>query len=67
MYFLKEALSSSRLNEERPTLATTDKITVAVDQLTRLEKGMILYNHAKAANLPDHVKEYLKSRPVYRS
>jgi len=65
-YVLKEALSSSRLKEERPTLATTDKITVAVDQLTRLEKAMILYNHAKAANLPDHVKEYLKSRACLR-
>ena len=61
-YVLKEALSSSRLREERPTLATTDKITVAVDELSRLEKAMILYNHAKIANLPDGVKEYLKSR-----
>ena len=66
-YILKEALSSSRLKEERPTLATTDKITVAVDQLTRLEKAMILYNHAKAAKLTGSCERVLEEvGPVYR-
>ncbi len=60
-YILKEALASSRLREERPTLATTDKVTVAVDQLSRLERAMILYNHARVANLPDEVRKYLRS------
>lgn len=58
---LKEALSSSKLKEERPTLTTTDKVTVAVDELSRLEKAMILYNHAKNANLPTEVREFLRS------
>jgi len=60
-YILKEALASSRLREERPTLATTDKVTVAVDQLSRLERAMILYNHARVANLPDEVRKILRS------
>jgi len=60
-YILREALTSSKLNEERPTLATADKVTVAVDKLSRLEKAMILYNHARAANLPEYVREFLKS------
>ena len=59
-YILKEAISSSRLGEERPALATTDTVTVAVDHLSRLEKAMILYNHARAANLPPEVREYLR-------
>jgi hypothetical protein len=59
-YILKEALESSRLREERPALATADTVTVAVDGLTRLEKAMILYNHARAAELPDEVRDYLR-------
>lgn len=59
-YILKEALASSRLKEERPALATTDKVTVAVDDLSRLEKAMILYNHARVADLPAEVCNYLR-------
>lgn len=60
-YVLKEALSSSKLKEERPTLTATDKVTIAVDELSRLEKAMILYNHAKNTNLPIEVREFLRS------
>ena len=60
-YILQEALASSKLKEERPELANVDKVTVAVDQLNRLEKGMILYNHAKVAGLPEGVREYLRT------
>ena len=60
-YILQEAFSSSKLKEERPSLATTDKVTVAVDELSRLEKAMILYNHARLANLPENAREFLKS------
>ncbi len=59
-YILNEALSSSRLAEERPTLATEDAVTVAVDHLARLEKAMILYNHAQNAKLPDEARSYLR-------
>ncbi len=61
-YILKEAFSSSRLKEERPALATTDTVTVAVDQLSRLEKAMILYNHARGANLPAEVRKFLRGK-----
>ena len=56
-YILKEALASSRLKEERPALATTDTVTVAVDHLSRLEKAMILYNHARVVDLPTEVRD----------
>jgi len=61
-YILKEALSSSRLREERPALATTDTVTIAVDHLSRLEKAMILYNHARVKDFPDKVREYLRGK-----
>ncbi len=61
-YILKEALASSRLKEERPSLATTDTVTVAVDHLSRLEKAMILYNHARVADLPTDVRDYLRGK-----
>ncbi len=61
-YILKEALESSRLKEERPALATADTVTVAVDHLSRLEKAMILYNHARVAKLPIDVCNYLRGR-----
>jgi hypothetical protein len=60
-YILKEALTSSKLKEERPSLATTDKVTVSVDQLTRLERAIIFYNHARFANLPENVRLLLRS------
>lgn len=61
-YILKEALATSRLKEERPALATTDMVTVAVDRLPRLEKAMILYNHARASGLPADVRNYLRGK-----
>jgi hypothetical protein len=61
-YILKEALMSSRLKEERPALVTTDTVTVAVDHLSRLEKAMILYNHARGADLPTEVRDYLRGK-----
>jgi hypothetical protein len=61
-YILKEALASSRLKEERPALITTDTVTVAVDHLSRLEKAMILYNHARVVNLPTEVRDYLRGK-----
>ena len=61
-YILKEALASSRLKEERPALATTDTVTVAVDHLSRLEKAMILYNHARVTDLPAEVRDYFRGR-----
>ena len=63
-YLLKEALSSSRLKEERPTLEATDKVTVAVDHLSRLEKAMILYNHARVANLPRRYASFFVGKPA---
>jgi hypothetical protein len=59
-YILKEALASSRFKEERPALTTTDTVTVAVDHLSRLERAMILYNHARVVNLPTEVRDYLR-------
>lgn len=61
-YILKEALASSRLKEERPALSTTDTVTVAVDRLSRLEKAMILYNHARVADLPAEVRDFLRGK-----
>lgn len=61
-YILKEAIESSRLKEERPTLNTIDNIIVEVDQLSQLERALILYNHAKAANLPADIRDYLRTR-----
>lgn len=61
-YILKEALESSRLKEERPAVVTTDMVTVAVDHLSRLEKAMILYNHARAADLPLKIRDYLRGK-----
>lgn len=61
-YILREALASSRLREERPALVTTDTVTVAVDHLSRLEKAMILYNHARVADLPTDVRDYLRGQ-----
>jgi len=60
-YILKEALGSSRLKEECPNILEKDTVTVAVDRLSRLEKAMILYNHAKDGNLPPGVVNFLKS------
>lgn len=60
-YILQEAIASSKLKEERSSLVTSDKVTVSVDKLSRLEKAMILYNHAKIANLPIKVRDFLKS------
>ncbi len=60
-YILKEAFASSRLKEEYPDIITEDTITVAVDSLSRLEKAMILYNHAKDGNLASDVIDFLKS------
>ncbi len=62
-YILREALSSSKLKEERSSLVTSDKVTVSVDKLSRLEKAMILYNHAKNAHLPSAARNFLKSNP----
>lgn len=59
-YILKEAIESSKLEEERPTLTTTDNVTVSVDNLNRMEKAMILYNHAKKAQLPEKARTLLK-------
>jgi len=61
-YIFQEAITSSRLQEERPEIAKTDRVTVAVDQLSRLEKAMILYNHAREANLPSNVREFLRGK-----
>ncbi|GAG88271.1 unnamed protein product, partial [marine sediment metagenome] len=36
-------------------------MTIAVDRLSRLEKAMILYNHAKDGKLPSGVVDFLKS------
>ena len=60
-YVLKEAFGSSRLKEEYPDILEKDTVTVAVDRLSRLEKAMILYNHAKDGNLPSDVIDFLKS------
>jgi len=60
-YILKEALGSSRLKEEYPNILKKDTVTIAVDRLSRLEKAMILYNHAKDGNLPSGVVDFLKS------
>lgn len=59
-YIFKEALESSKLEEERPTLEKVDNVTVSVDDLKRIEKAMILYNHAKKAQLPEKTKTLLK-------
>ncbi|MFH0780887.1 MAG: hypothetical protein V2B20_02900 [Pseudomonadota bacterium] len=61
-YILKEAIASSRLKEERPAFSTTDTVTVAVDHLSRFEKATILYNHARMANLPTEVRDYLRGK-----
>ena len=61
-YILREALASSRLQEERPVLMEGDTVTIAVDRLTRMERAMILYNHARAANLPADVRSYLRGK-----
>ena len=60
-YILKEALGSSRLKEEYPNILKKDTVTIAVDRLSRLEKAMILYNHAKDGKLPSGVVDFLKS------
>ncbi|MGB7512083.1 MAG: hypothetical protein WBP54_12460, partial [Pelodictyon phaeoclathratiforme] len=61
-YILNEAFASSRLKEERPELAKTDMVTVAVDDLSRQEKAMILYNHSRVAHFPDEVRSYLRGK-----
>ena len=61
-YILNEAFASSRLKEERPELAKTDMVTVAVDDLSRQEKAMILYNNARVAYFPDEVRNYLRGK-----
>lgn len=60
-YIFKEAIEASKLAEERPSLLAKDNIVVSVNDLRRLEKAMILYNHAKKAQLPERVKEFLRS------
>jgi hypothetical protein len=59
-YILKEAIESSKLEEDRKELKQ-DIITVNVESLSELEKAMILYNHAKKAHLPDNIKDIIKS------
>ena len=60
-YILKEAIESSRLREDRPQI-DNDTVVVSVENLSQVEKAMILYNHAKKANLPIRVKDVLKAR-----
>jgi len=63
-YIFKEALEASKLEEERPNLPTKDNVVVSVDNLARIEKAMILYNHAKKAQLPETVKDFLRDNCV---
>ncbi len=58
-YILKEAIEHSKLTEDRPHL-NHDTVVVNVENLVELEKAMILYNHAKKANLPEPVKDVIK-------
>lgn len=58
-YILKEAIENSKLLEDRPLLHH-DTIVVNIEDLAELEKAMILYNHAKKANLPEPVKDIIK-------
>jgi len=58
-YILQEAIENSKLMEDRPSL-NDDKVIVNVENLTELEKAMILYNHAKKANLPDSIKYFIR-------
>ena len=60
-YIFKEAIDASKLTEERPSLPSKDNVVVSVNDLKRLEKAMILYNHAKKAQLPERVKEFLRN------
>ena len=65
-YILKEALLSSKLKIEYPDISAGDTVIVAVDSLSRVEKAMILYNHAKDGNLPSDVNFFLKSEAGVR-
>jgi len=58
-YILKEAIDDSKLEEERQIIKE-DVIKVNVEELSELEKAMILYNHAKKANLSEDIKEIIK-------
>jgi len=63
-YIFKEAIEASKLEEERANLQTKDNVIVSVDNLQRVEKAMILYNHAKKAQLPEKIKDFLKNNCI---
>jgi hypothetical protein len=63
-YILREAIQTSKLEEDRPSVANTDMVTVCVDDLKRVERAMILYNHAKKANLPKEVRKIIRESCV---
>jgi len=58
-YILKEAIENSKILEDKPDFAQ-DTVIINVENLIPLEKAMILYNHAKKANLPDQIKTIIK-------
>ena len=60
-YILTEAVESSKLIEDRPEIKD-DTIVINVENLGRIEKAMILYNHAKKANLPDPIKDIIRAQ-----
>lgn len=63
-YILEEALAESRLKEAASDFPGVHEIVVEVGALTQLEKGEILYNHAKQRRLRPEYRALIKDRAL---
>jgi hypothetical protein len=57
---LEEALVETRLGETASDFPKVNEVLVEVDKLSLMERGQILYNHAKHASPADGVKAVVK-------
>jgi hypothetical protein len=60
MYILQEAIESTKLGENIDNFPGIHEVLVEVGDLTKMDKALILYNHAKIANLSMAAKEIVR-------
>jgi len=59
-YILEKALAESGIGESIDDFPGEHEILVEVGELTELEKSEMLYNHAKQASLPGHLRQAVR-------
>lgn len=66
-YILQEALDRTKLGEHIDNFPGIHEVLVEVSDYKLLEKGLILYNHAKQANLTGDAKKLIKENANFIS